>query len=126
MDKVADIVILSARPEFWQQHLPAMRERGFAVLTATAPEQVEALAGPAATGRLRLAVVDLPYDFNSLGQSIRRIQAIQPGLPVAVISSLEGAELKEALAGQQVFLALPRTPGDLDIKLLLNKLQSLR
>ncbi|MDR2891858.1 MAG: hypothetical protein LBV80_02065 [Deltaproteobacteria bacterium] len=119
-NQAADLVILSARPDFWEQHLPALRAGGLKILLT---DSYEKTAAAAKQGSLRLVLIDLPYSFDSLGDSVRRVQAMRPGLQAAVVSHFDSDDRAEALQGLNVFLTLPRHPDEMDIKVLLNKLR---
>lgn len=120
------IIILSLRPEFWERHLPAMQERGFQVHRLSAYEEAAETIRLEKNGaaRIRLVVIDLPYNWGILRKSVVNVVRMDDKINVALVTSLPEAAVLEEVKGLGLMLAMPQHPSDDVVKLLLNNLQN--
>jgi hypothetical protein len=111
-------LIISARPEFWQDLMPVMRKRGFtAKLLASLTEACASMRNMP----VRLLIFDLPYNFESLCSAVDAVLTVDNAVKIAVVHNLPDSDLKELGPGSGGLLAsLPVHPGADDITVLLN------
>jgi DNA-binding response OmpR family regulator len=115
-----NIIIISARPDFWQNLTPAMQERGFAAILATSFD--EAMASMR-LNQVKLVIIDLLYNFESIRSSVAAIEAANSRVKIAVVNNLRKNDFKDATAKlHNVLMSIPVNPRLNDINVLLNTL----
>lgn len=115
-----DILILSARPDYWAPYLPTFEQHGF---QAGLADGLASAGGLMRQQRMRLVLVDLPHNYESLRQIMLDLRAIQPKVAIAMTSHLSTEGLRAEVADLDLFLPLQKHPDASDIKVLLDKLE---
>ncbi|MDL2306875.1 hypothetical protein LJC48_02425 [Desulfovibrio sp. OttesenSCG-928-C06] len=120
------VAILSFRQELWDNHVPAIEERGFRLHRPVSYEDVATIIEREKNGAapVKLVVIDLPYNWDTLRKSVVRILNMDRQVNVALVTSLKPDEVYEETKGLGLLLAMPTNPSVPVVTLLLNNLQA--
>jgi DNA-binding NtrC family response regulator len=119
-----NILIISARPDFWLNLTPVMQERGFATSLLTSLQ--DACAG-LRQSPAQLVILDLPHNFESLRSSMEAVHKADnrsgPRVKIALVNNLPDKDFKELCLGRERDIrSLPTHPSPEEISVLLNAL----
>lgn len=119
------IAILSFRQDYWDQHIPAIQERGFQAHRPTSYEELAGIISREAAGSapVKLVVIDLPYNWDTLRKSVVRVLRMDGKINVAMVSGLQEDEAREEFKGLGLMLSMPQHPSRNVVTLLLNNLR---
>ena len=114
-----NIILITARPEFWAPLLSDLQKQGCAAQSVNHPDEAASLLRADKQKNFLWALLDLPHNFDSLRAAARKLSALRPDLQLAATSALSPADFSEAAAGLR-FFPLPLHPEPDDLRRLLN------
>ncbi|MDR1126350.1 MAG: hypothetical protein LBM64_09900 [Deltaproteobacteria bacterium] len=113
-----DIVIVTARPDFWLRFSAFLRERHITAHVVDHPDHIAGALEDNPAGDFRLVIIDLPYDFDSMRDYAAQALNLRDNLSVAATHSMPDYLFAQAAAGLRLF-PLPRSPREADLEKLL-------
>lgn len=113
-----DLIIVTARPDFWPRFDAFLQERDITTHQVDHPDHVADVLRENPGGDFRLAIIDLPYDFDSMRNYAAQVLQMRPGLAVAAAHSMPEYLFAQAAEGLRLF-SLPRNPRENDLQKLL-------
>lgn len=113
-----DLIIVTARPDYWPRFDSFLQERGITAHGVDHPDHVADVMRDNPRGDFRLVIIDLPYDFDSLRDYAAQVLNMRRNLAVASTHSMPDYLFVQAAEGLRLF-PLPRNPGENDLEKLL-------
>lgn len=114
-----ELLLVTPRPERWNECLPVLRSGDFTLKRASSLEEAKALIKAAPPV---LVILDLGLDDKALRQAVIDIMMIDASVHTAVVSDLEAEAFHEATEGLGILMPLPPSPGAEDARRLLKAL----
>lgn len=113
-----DLIIVSARPDYWSGFAAFFQERGIGAHAADHPDQAAGIMRDNPQGDFQLIILDLPYDFDSMRGYATQVLHLRPNLSAGATHSMPDYLFAQAAEGLRLF-PLPRNPKESDLEKLL-------